>query len=132
MLKLTFVVTIRLVGWFLLLIVPGVIKMIEYSQSFFILKDCIDKGEKVTSTQCIKESQKLMQGKKGNYAVLLLSFIGWMLLISAIVGFVARTFGRSALGLILWFIVTMLEMLLMAYIYYSQAIFYTELGKSNE
>lgn len=132
MLKLTCVVTIRLVGWFLLLIVPGVIKMIEYSQSFFILKDCIDKGEEVTSTQCIKESRKLMQGKKENYAVLLLSFIGWMLLINIIVGFVANIFGRSALGLILWFIVTMLEMFLMTYIYYSQAIFYTELGKSNE
>lgn len=131
MFKLTCAFTIRLVGWFLLLIVPGFIKMIEYSQSFFILKDCIDKGKKVTSAQCIKESQKLMQGKKGSYVILVLSFIGWMLLINIIVGFVSSNFGRSAVGLILWFIVTMLEMLLMAYIYYSQAIFYTELVEES-
>lgn len=131
MLKLTFAITIRLVGWLLLLIVPGIIKGLEYSQSFYILKDHIDKGEEVTSTQCIKESQELMKGEKGKLMVLALSFLGWAVLIGVIEGLVVSLFGTSIIGWILLFGVTILDVILFAYIYYSQVIFYTELVKNK-
>lgn len=62
--------------WSLLLVVPGVIKSISYSMAPWI---AIDHPE-MTASQCIAESTKMMMGHKGEYFVLMLSFIGWALL----------------------------------------------------
>ncbi|TYR78833.1 DUF975 family protein [Priestia megaterium] len=68
--------TIYTLLWFLLLIVPGIIKGIAYSQSYYILKDNPD----YSANQIITESRKLMNGHKWSYFLLLLSFIGWAIL----------------------------------------------------
>ncbi|MBM6616840.1 DUF975 family protein [Bacillus suaedaesalsae] len=62
--------------WSLLLIIPGIIKGIAYSQAFYILKDKPEYG----TLQAITESRKLMDGYKWKYFLLQLSFIGWILL----------------------------------------------------
>lgn len=62
--------------WSLLLIVPGIIAAIRYSQCFFILAD----NPKMGIMECIRESKRLMTGNKGKYFCLSLSFIGWALL----------------------------------------------------
>lgn len=62
--------------WSLLLVVPGIIKGIGYSMAPWI---AIDHPE-MTASQCIAESTKMMMGHKGEYFVLMLSFIGWWLL----------------------------------------------------
>ncbi len=64
--------------WTLLLIVPGIIASIRYSQAFFILADDPDKGIR----QCMDESKAMMKGNKGKYFLLSLSFIGWGILAS--------------------------------------------------
>ena len=62
--------------WTLLLIVPGIIAAIRYSQAFFILND----NPGMEALQAIKLSKEMMQGNKGKYFVLCLSFIGWAIL----------------------------------------------------
>ncbi|OOE14646.1 DUF975 family protein [Fictibacillus arsenicus] len=62
--------------WFLLLIIPGVIKAFAYSQTYFVLKDNPDIG----INTAITKSRKLMHGYKWKYFLLQLSFIGWILL----------------------------------------------------
>ena len=69
--------SIFIVLWSLLLIVPGIIATFRYSQAFYILAD--DPSKDVM--QCIKESKELMKGNKAKYFCLQLSFIGWYLLI---------------------------------------------------
>lgn len=75
--------------WGLLLIIPGIIKWISYSQALFIYKDHLNHGEKVSAMTCLYESENLMKGHKWQYVLLMLSFIGWNLLgiISLGIGF---------------------------------------------
>ena len=62
--------------WTLLLIIPGVIKAISYSQTQFILKDCPE----LSFNEAIERSMDMMEGHKMQYFLLSLSFIGWILL----------------------------------------------------
>lgn len=62
--------------WGLLLIIPGIIKGLGYSMSFYILND----NPGMPATEAIKQSQELMRGNKGKLFLLELSFIGWALL----------------------------------------------------
>ncbi|MCM3717609.1 DUF975 family protein [Fictibacillus phosphorivorans] len=62
--------------WFLLLVVPGIIKAFAYSQTYFVLKD----NPEIGINAAITKSRKLMHGYKWKYFVLQLSFIGWILL----------------------------------------------------
>ncbi len=72
--------------WTLLLIVPGIIKCIEYSQVVYILKD----NPQLGPDAAIERSIAMMYGHKWQYFKLVLSFIGWVLL-------VILTFGIAAL-----------------------------------
>jgi uncharacterized membrane protein len=62
--------------WSLLLIIPGIIAALSYSQTFFILTDnpTIEPGEAIT------QSKKMMMGNKGKLFLLGLRFIGWFIL----------------------------------------------------
>jgi uncharacterized membrane protein len=62
--------------WLLLLVVPGIIAYIRYSQAYFILADDPTKGV----MQCIEESKAMMNGNKEKYFLLALSYIGWLIL----------------------------------------------------
>ncbi|MFD9625228.1 DUF975 family protein [Peribacillus muralis] len=62
--------------WSLLLIIPGIIKSLAYSQLFFLLKD----HPQYTVLEAISESRKKMNGLKWKYFLMNLSFIGWGIL----------------------------------------------------
>ncbi|MDR0711793.1 MAG: DUF975 family protein [Prevotellaceae bacterium] len=62
--------------WMLLLIVPGIIASISYSQIFFILADNPEMG----AMEALRRSKKMMYGYKWKYFCLGLRFIGWSLL----------------------------------------------------
>lgn len=62
--------------WTLLLIIPGIIKSLAYSQYYFVLRD----HPEYSITEAITESRKLMDGYKWKYFLLNLSFIGWSIL----------------------------------------------------
>jgi uncharacterized membrane protein len=89
--------------WSLLLIVPGIIAGLRYSQAYYILRD----NPGMSAIEAINRSKALMAGHKGRLFVLGLTFIGWYLLCMV-------TFG---IGL-LWFT---------PYVYTAQAHFYNDL-----
>ena len=68
--------TLKLILWYLLLIIPGIIKAFGYALTPFLLVDCPE----LTPLQCIKLSDKMMKGHKFDLFYLYLSFIGWALL----------------------------------------------------
>ena len=68
--------------WSPLLIVPGIIKAISYSQMYYIM---IDHPE-MDASAAIKKSMQLMEGHKWEYFVLELSFIPWYLLVGLTFG----------------------------------------------
>lgn len=73
---LAFVMGIFVFLWSLLLIIPGIIKSISYSQAYFLIKD----HPEYTILEAITESKKRMNGHKAKYFLLQLSFIGWAIL----------------------------------------------------
>ena len=62
--------------WSLLLLIPGIIKALAYSQVFFLLKD----HPHLTTLEAITESRRRMNGLKWKYFLMCLSFIGWGIL----------------------------------------------------
>lgn len=71
-----FLVSIIIGIGFILLIVPGIILSLMFSQVFYILAD--DNSKSIID--CLEESAAMMKGYKLNYFVLLLSFLGWIIL----------------------------------------------------
>ncbi len=62
--------------WTLLLIVPGIIKYMSYSMSFYILSE----NPEFTAREALNESKRLMDGHKMDYFILMFSFIWWYIL----------------------------------------------------
>lgn len=76
---MTFVFTFL---WSLLFIIPGIVKQYSYSMAMYIKYDHPDYDWR----QCIKESERLMSGHKGELFILDLSFLGWMIVGSLCLG----------------------------------------------
>lgn len=74
--KVNFLVGLFTGLWSLLFFIPGLIKMISYSMSMYILAENPELG----ALEAISRSKKMMHGYKMEFFVLSLSFIGWMLL----------------------------------------------------
>jgi uncharacterized membrane protein len=68
-------VTLYVFLWTLLLIIPGIIAMLSYSQVFYILAE-----NNVTGPDALKMSKEMMNGYKWKYFLLGWRFFGWMLL----------------------------------------------------
>ncbi|MCS7464574.1 DUF975 family protein [Paenibacillus doosanensis] len=62
--------------WMLLLIVPGVIAALRYSQAYFIMNDNPD----ISGLDAIRQSKLMMDGHKMRLFMLCLSFLGWFVL----------------------------------------------------
>ena len=74
---ITYILTMLfIILWSLLLIIPGIIKALAYSQVFYILAEKPD----MTPTEAIKKSQEMMKGHKTRLFLLMLSFLGWFIL----------------------------------------------------
>jgi len=62
--------------WTMLLIVPGFIKAYAYSMAYYIKNDMPE----LSAMECLKKSELLMKGHKGELFLLDLSFMGWYIL----------------------------------------------------
>lgn len=62
--------------WTCLFIIPGLIAIVAYSQTVYIMLD----HPEMTPMQAIRASRQLMRGHKWEYFVLEVSFYGWSLL----------------------------------------------------
>lgn len=94
--------------WSLLLVIPGIIKGLSYSMTYFIMRE--NPGMK--GSEALELSMKMMDGHKMELFLLQLSFIGWIFL------------GMLAFGIGLFWVCP--------YIYTAQAEFYKELKKDWE
>jgi uncharacterized membrane protein len=65
--------TIFIILWTLLLIIPGIIMSLAYSMTFYILADNPD----INPIDAIRKSREMMYGYKWKIFCLNLRFIGW-------------------------------------------------------
>ena len=93
--------------WFLLLVVPGIVKLYAYAMTPYILID----NPELSANQAINLSKQMMKGHKLDLFLLQLSFVGWVFLSIFTLG----------IGL-LWVIPYMLT---------AQAAFYQDLKKEH-
>ena len=68
----------RVLLWSLLVFVPGVVAALRYSQAPYYLAE----DPTLTAGQAIQKSKETMKDKKMAYFMLLLSFVGWSLLVT--------------------------------------------------
>ena len=80
--KVNFLVGLFTALWTMLLIIPGIIKGISYSQAMYILAE----NPEIGALEAINRSKAMMEGHKMEYFVLGLSFIGWTLLVGITFG----------------------------------------------
>ena len=93
--------------WMMLLVIPGIVKLLAYDMAFYIMHDNPGMGP----LEALRKSKTMMMGHKWRYFKLHLSFLGWLLLSML-------TFGIGLLWLI-------------PYIYLSTANFYENLKASQ-
>lgn len=62
--------------WTLLFIVPGIIAALSYSLTPFILAE----HPELTASQAIRRSKEMMDGRKMDLFILMLTFLGWSIL----------------------------------------------------
>lgn len=79
--------TLHIFLWSLLFVIPGIVKKYSYYLADLISRDNPD----MSASDCLKESERLMEGHKWEMCVFELSFFGWYIL-------TALTFGI----LIIW------------------------------
>lgn len=119
--------SVKIMLWGLLFVIPGFIAAIRYSQAFFILADNPD----MSANQCIKESCRIMAGNKGRYFYLQLTFIGWLILAQIPSGmFSALSDGNGAVAVIMAIILGLPTIVVNAYLMIANTAFY-ELATEN-
>ena len=69
-------VAVYTILWALLLIIPGLIKSMAYTQTFFILAE----DAEISADDAIVKSMDMMDGYKWKYFFLAFHFIGWSIL----------------------------------------------------
>jgi len=69
--------------WFLLLIIPGFVALLRYSQTFYILSE----DENIGPLEAISKSKEMMVGNKWKLFSLYCRFIGWFILCIITLGF---------------------------------------------
>ncbi len=84
---------------FILFIIPGLIMILNYSLTSFVLMDEPD----LKATEVIRRSKELMKGYKGRYSFLILSYFAWLLILSILL-FVLVICGLSAVAVTIFFI----------------------------
>ena len=62
--------------WSLLFFIPGMIKALAYSQAPYIIAE----NPNMPAMEALRQSERMMMGRKWEYFVLNLSFIGWVFL----------------------------------------------------
>ena len=80
--KTLFIVGIKTALWSLLLVIPGIIKALEYSLIPYIIAE----DPSITTKEAFAKSKQMMTGNKWRLFKLSLSFIGWILLSALTLG----------------------------------------------
>lgn len=127
-------VSIRILLWLLLLIVPGFVMSYAYSQAIYIAHDSVMNGDNKSASQCIYESRRMMDGAKLNLFNLSMSFVGWYIVAAIVVSMLGVsdiTVLNSTLvqyGMAL-FVQNAILGLVIVYMLVTQYVFYIELKR---
>lgn len=111
----------------MLFLIPGIILSFGFSQSTYILFEDPKQG----IFKCLSKSMKMMNGYKGEYFVLLLSFIGWQLLGNIITSYIASIFVLGGLGAITAYTAIFFNIWLTPYMGLTRAGFYNHISGYN-
>ncbi len=84
-LKVTLLASLFTFLWALLFFVPGIVKALAYSQAPYIIAE----NPNMPAKEALRLSERMMNGRKWEYFVLNLSFIGWELLAIPTLGLIA-------------------------------------------
>lgn len=128
---MTIFIGVKVFLWSLLLIIPGIVAAINYSQAYFILIDDPSKG----INQCVNESIQLMRGNKISYIILSLSFIGWIILAgigSALLAIPLVGFKVAGYPLTIMVLITYIPYCFVLLYYYAASYKFYELTKPIE
>lgn len=125
---------LRVLLWSLLLIVPGLIAVYRYRQTWYLKSQHPD----WSAWKCLGESGKMMDGYKWQACVFDCSYIGWMLLVGLAFGcsIALATAGRCSAGALtlVGSVLGVLSFWLLCYVgvYFlvGRAVFYRELEKA--
>lgn len=116
----------------ILLIVPGIMLLLEYSQAEIILSN----DPSLSIRQCLKQSRTEMNGKKRDYFNFVLSFFWWLLLEGLVVGGltdIINLLGVNAVSSILGILVNALGLaIISAYFYVAKCKCYIECISPDE
>lgn len=112
---------IKIFLWSMLLVVPGIIAIIRYSQTFFVMAD----HPEYSANECIEESKRLMMGNKASFFCLHLSFIGWYILAAIPSGIILNIFdGDGVLAVIVTFLASIPLFFVSVYVETANTAFY--------
>ncbi len=75
-LVLHLLITVFVLLWSLLFIIPGIIAALRYSMAFYIMHD----NPEMTGSDALNKSKEMMTGHKGKLFCLYLGFTGWFIL----------------------------------------------------
>ena len=74
--KIMFIMKLKITLWLLLLVVPGIIKAYEYSMIPYLLAE----NPNLSASEAFSLSKQMTTGQKADLFVLDLSFLGWIIL----------------------------------------------------
>ena len=112
---------IKIFLWSMLLVVPGIIAIIRYSQTFFVMAD----HPEYSANECIEESKRLLMGNKARFFCLHLSFIGWYILAAIPSGIILNIFdGDGVLAVIVTFLASIPLFFVSVYVETANTAFY--------
>lgn len=120
-LLLLVLMSVKIMLWSLLFVIPGIIAAFRYSQAFYVLADNPD----MSVSRCIKESCRIMAGNKGRYFYLQLTFIGWYILANIPSGiFSSLIDGNGAFAIVMAVLLSLPVVVVDAYMMVSVTAFY--------
>ncbi len=119
------VMTLLILLWSLLLIIPGIIAGLAYSQAFYLLAQ----NRKLGPLQAITKSKTMMDGHKTRLFLLSLRFLGWTLLFAAPLGLIVFPAipDRKTAWLVFWWGLWVVKLFLEPYFATGYARFHDDL-----
>ena len=109
--------------WGLLFILPGIIAAIRYSMAPYYMAE----NPEISAGEAIRRSDAAMKGRKASYFMLLVSFVGWTLLMSVVQMVLGGVLGNVLMMVLSQF----MSLMLTTYINGSCAAFYHALSSTN-
>ena len=129
---------LRVFLWSLVFLVPGIVAAYRYRQAWYLKSENPD----WSAARCLKESGQMMKGHKGQAFALDLSYLGWFVLTTVVLGIFLGTSavgaegeGGASAGLlssVFGFASVALLLFVLVYYFIGRAVFYRSLKASAQ